>query len=602
MKHSGTKTLTWLAIAQMMSTGAEAQVATMDIPDLQATVMQNTPLLLGITYDGRSGMTGSPQYGQVGYHTPNATFIPEIDAVFSDFPMTTLRYPANAMMVGFDWKGAVGPMNQRTSQNLMGALGAAQALAFGFDEFMAMTEARGVSGADVQIMVTIYDSSTPNLTSTQSLAAIPNVVSNCADWVEYCNAPNDGSNPGGGTDWAAQRAANGHPAPYGIKIWNIGNEPWTSNEYGNTDTDFAAYEQDVTPIIDAMLAIDPTLKLTLPTTGQPQINTSWCHALLNSNLVAQGKIYGVSQHYFGTENQVNGNPPAQGIYAVSNQMGSLATAAANVGLKVFMGDYAHGIPNTQDLVQRDLAMQWQGANLMADMLVMLSQKQNIERCNFWAYGMPYAVWHPIRINAIGDYTLMPAAQLHKILHPMLLDHSVQVVSTSSPASDGNQYAVRSGAFMSSDQSLVNVIAVNRDRTLPVAFSITGLTGYQLIGADVLTGATLDADVIDSAPITADLQGQYTLPAMSVTILQYQATSVGTPDGMLADGALMLSPNPATDQLRLSRPVQWADVLDVNGRRLMHHSGPVTAIDCASLADGLYMLQTEAGTERFVVRH
>src|SRR5690606_26762999 len=38
-------------------------------------------------------------------------------------------------------------------------------------------------------------------------------------------APNDGSNPGGGTDWAAVRAKNGHPEPYNIRYWEFGNEP-----------------------------------------------------------------------------------------------------------------------------------------------------------------------------------------------------------------------------------------------------------------------------------------------------------------------------------------------------------------------------------------
>ena len=45
-----------------------------------------------------------------------------------------------------------------------------------------------------------------------------------ADWVEYCNAPNDGSNPRGGVDWAAERARNGHAAPYGVKYRELGNE------------------------------------------------------------------------------------------------------------------------------------------------------------------------------------------------------------------------------------------------------------------------------------------------------------------------------------------------------------------------------------------
>ena len=44
-----------------------------------------------------------------------------------------------------------------------------------------------------------------------------------ADLVEYLNAP-QGSHPNGGTAWADVRAKNGHPEPYGIRYFEIGNE------------------------------------------------------------------------------------------------------------------------------------------------------------------------------------------------------------------------------------------------------------------------------------------------------------------------------------------------------------------------------------------
>ena len=40
---------------------------------------------------------------------------------------------------------------------------------------------------------------------------------NAADLVEYCNG-------NARTGWGAKRAANGHPAPYKVKYWQIGNE------------------------------------------------------------------------------------------------------------------------------------------------------------------------------------------------------------------------------------------------------------------------------------------------------------------------------------------------------------------------------------------
>ncbi|MBZ0253706.1 MAG: hypothetical protein K8I02_10240, partial [Candidatus Methylomirabilis sp.] len=94
-------------------------------------------------------------------------------------------------------------------------------------------------------------------------------------WVEYANAPADGSNPdwcggpGGpacpagreNVDWAARRAANGHPAPYGVKYWELGVETrlYTLNGLGlNAWQDYA---KKFAVRARAMRAIDPTVRL-----------------------------------------------------------------------------------------------------------------------------------------------------------------------------------------------------------------------------------------------------------------------------------------------------------------------------------------------------
>ncbi len=52
-----------------------------------------------------------------------------------------------------------------------------------------------------------------------------------ADQVEYMNGSTT-------TRMGALRARNGHPAPYGVRFWNIGNEPWGSWQLGRTDTKY----------------------------------------------------------------------------------------------------------------------------------------------------------------------------------------------------------------------------------------------------------------------------------------------------------------------------------------------------------------------------
>jgi len=165
-----------------------AQVASITVNNVNTNVMTNTKLLFGITFDSRTSLTGSGATGQIGYYNANATIIPEVDALFNDFPYTTVRYPANGIMVGFEWKKSIDTLGQigaRPNQDLMGTQGTHQPVNFGFDEFMAMCEAKGLTGDDIQIMVPIYDAANTNLNTTQALAAIPNVITSNADWVEY---------------------------------------------------------------------------------------------------------------------------------------------------------------------------------------------------------------------------------------------------------------------------------------------------------------------------------------------------------------------------------------------------------------------------------
>jgi len=347
------KTLITTFLALLISNLNFSQVTATSSIDVATPIMPESRLLFGITMDSRTGMTGTN--GQVGYFNPDGTLIPEVDPLFSDFPVTSLRYPGNGIGTGFDWKKSIGlPANSRPTQDLLGNAGPAQAVEFGFDEFMAWTAAKGVSPSDVHIMVSIYDSATTWTDPIQQRQALPNIIQHCADWVEYANSPNDGSNPGGGTDWAAVRAANGHPNPYGIELWNMGNEPWASHEFTASVAGCNQYLSLIPPIIDAMLAIDPTIKITLATVGANVGPNSWHYTILNSTLVASGKIYGLSPHAFPVESGTTTK--------VSNFVSIYTSLAANCqakGLKMILGDYAQGIPQTPPTqAEKDIAMQW----------------------------------------------------------------------------------------------------------------------------------------------------------------------------------------------------------------------------------------------------
>ena len=55
------------------------------------------------------------------------------------------------------------------------------------------------------------------------------------------------------------RAANGHPQPYNVKLWGVGNEPWGDYQMGAISTE--QFELKHNLFAKAMKQVDPTIKL-----------------------------------------------------------------------------------------------------------------------------------------------------------------------------------------------------------------------------------------------------------------------------------------------------------------------------------------------------
>ena len=64
--------------------------------------------------------------------------------------------------------------------------------------------------------------------------------------------------------WGAKRAANGHPEPYAVKYWNIGNEPWLERDRPATSSMASIVAGYVRPIASAMKAVDPAIRIYAP--------------------------------------------------------------------------------------------------------------------------------------------------------------------------------------------------------------------------------------------------------------------------------------------------------------------------------------------------
>lgn len=551
--------------------------------DLNSVVNPNAKLLLGITMDGRTGMNANAGY--VGYFDPSGNLIPNIDTLFDDFPLNGLRYPGQAVMTGFEWKKAIGAM-PRPFQNLLGVVGPAQSMDFGFDEFMTYCESKGLFGNDIQIMLPIYDSAITYVEANKNKARVPFPASNAADWVEYANAPSN-VNWGGGIAWGAVRAANGHPAPYNIKTWNIGNEPWGPFEM---NFDSSQYFPIAKPIIDSMLARDPTLHITIPTTGNA--NNNW-NKMIRSHKRMYGDIYGVSPHFF-----TNGLT----VDLVESTLRTLIDSCKAVGMEVIVGDFSHEILPGNSALEQNRAMSWKGVNYSLDMLLMFSQLNTIESTNHWAFGNTTAGWHPIRKEPNGSYTMLAIGNFYRIISPYFRKQSLSVASNSPIASDSHPYSLRASAFENANHDTISVVALNRYPATSLTYGVTGLGAFRLYESKILSSDSLTGgQIIYSTDILPDINENFTLPASTILLLSYTSTVETTAIEENVAHEFTPYPNPSAGEFTLSSSENLVQaqvrIIDNLGQvvySIAELNGNEVTLNI-KLGDGVYYLQLRNGS-------
>ena len=134
---------------------------------------------------------------------------------------------------GYRWKNGIGDRDLREPfpNKVWGRLDPNDV---GIDEFCQFCEAVGVAP-----LICLSFSDGPQ---------------NAADLVEYCNG-------NARTSWGAKRAANGHPAPYAVKYWQVGNEiSGDDDNYVNQFPRFATLMKRSGPSV-RILSSFPTQKL-----------------------------------------------------------------------------------------------------------------------------------------------------------------------------------------------------------------------------------------------------------------------------------------------------------------------------------------------------
>ncbi|HEY1663243.1 MAG TPA: alpha-N-arabinofuranosidase [Verrucomicrobiae bacterium] len=163
------------------------------------------------------------------------------------------RFPGGNYVSGYEWTDAIGDPDKRPPRWDY-AWKVMQPNDVGTDEFMKLCKLLEVE---------------PYLTVNAGFGD----AHSAADWVEYCN----GSATSTMGRW---RAANGHPEPYSVKFWAVGNEAWGwAWTLGVTPLDQFEIKNNL--FAEAMRRVDPTIKL-IASGAMPDTMTSSKQSLLIS--------------------------------------------------------------------------------------------------------------------------------------------------------------------------------------------------------------------------------------------------------------------------------------------------------------------------------
>ncbi|MGP9537143.1 arabinosylfuranosidase ArfA [Brachybacterium sp. AOP43-C2-M15] len=179
----------------------------------------------------------------------------DVLALVRELGVTSVRYPGGNFVSGHRWEDGVGPVEDRPRRHDL-AWHSTEPNTFGLDEFMTWA-----SKAGVEPMYAV------NLGTRGMQEAL--------DVLEYANAPV-------GTELSDRRAAHGHPEPYGIRMWCLGNEmdgPW---QIGHRPAE--VYGRIAAETARAMRLEDEDLELVVCGSSFPSMPTfgAWEQAVLEA--------------------------------------------------------------------------------------------------------------------------------------------------------------------------------------------------------------------------------------------------------------------------------------------------------------------------------
>lgn len=139
---------------------------------------------------------------------------PDLLQALRDLRPAFIRWPGGSFASTYKWKDGIGPQAARRYHPNVIWGGYSDYYGFGTDEFLGLCRR---IGAEPLIVLPAPGTN-------------PEQIEYAMDWVRYLNDPPS-------TEWGQKRASNGHSEPYGVKLFQIDNEPMNN---GFTPESYAA--------------------------------------------------------------------------------------------------------------------------------------------------------------------------------------------------------------------------------------------------------------------------------------------------------------------------------------------------------------------------
>jgi alpha-L-arabinofuranosidase len=253
----------------------------------------------GVVYLDQVSMMGQDAINNDGFR-------PDLFQAVEALQPPCIRWPGGYFSELYRWKDGIGPQHERGVFPVE-AWNDQDVNSFGTDEYMTLC--RRLNAEPIIVI---------NTGHRYSASPQTEFIEEAQQWLEYCNGPTTST-------WGAVRAANGHPEPYHVKYWEMGNEIWLTRNASQ-------YVLFLKAFVPALKVIDPSI--TIIACGGSDFDQNWNKTVINQ--CADLIDFISPHHYEGIENY------RTGVINYENHTKALAdiiAASANPNIKIYMSEW-----------------------------------------------------------------------------------------------------------------------------------------------------------------------------------------------------------------------------------------------------------------------